>query len=229
MKQYQSASVTAGFDERHLPAAQPAAIVSRRILPAEDRSMDRREFLSTSGAAALGLAVAVALRAGARAAVAAGAAPPRRRATPRSTRCSKRSSRSRCEPRRLRHLPRARQGRARRRFARKLDTRPDQQARRGGAGADQASSSAARSGARSRPVADRGAQPRSRAVGSQDRQCRPRAVRHRQPAKPLCDQPAGRRLFLDPRLPRLSAHDRQCGRRRGLSVAPRAIRHRARQ
>jgi hypothetical protein len=46
------------------------------------------------------------------------------------------------------------------------------------------------------------------------------SVQHRFRRKALSDQPAGRRLFLDARLPQQPRTDRHRGRRRSLSVAP---------
>ncbi len=110
-----------------------------------------------------------------------------------------------------------------------LDTRPDRQARprksRGPTSSSAGSKRSPETGLSRRCQA----QPRSRDLGPQDRQRRPRAVRHLEPAEPLRHQPAGRRLFLDPGLPALRAHDRKCRRRRGLSVPPVAVRDRARQ
>ena len=81
-----------------------------------------------------------------------------------------------------------------------------------------------------RRLSDAGqAQPRSRPLFARDRDRGAVALGHRFRAAALSDHAAGRRLFLDPRLPQHRAHDQQCRRRRGLSLAPQPVRDRARQ
>ena len=120
--------------------------------------MDRRSFLSTAGAAALAgpltsLPFAPAFAAGCR----------RRRAMPRSTRCSSASSRSRCGPSptfaTVLGLDKGELAPLRS----KLDTRPDRAGPARGSGADRQVHRLARSGARGRPLAN---PPRSTAKSS---------------------------------------------------------------
>ena len=69
-------------------------------------------------------------------------------------------------------------------------------------------------------------QPRRRHLPAKSGMIAPEKFGHRQRDPPLSDLPAGRRLFLGARFPQHQPHDRNRRRRRSLSVAARAGRHR---
>ena len=196
--------------------------------------MDRREFLWTSGAAALSPALPLSCAARAVAPI---PAPVRSRrcrswpaqlATPRSTNCSKPFSRSRFGRHRSRRLFSA---------STKASSRPLNPGSTRGPTSRRGSRRLARTNkfigwlellrSGSVPAAQLNREVvlwdlKTGNIGAG-------TVRHLQPAKPVCDQPAGRRLFLNPRCPQFRPHYRNRSRCRSLSFTPVAIRHRARQ